>query len=171
MRRALFLLPLLLGGCSCHRDTEATGDSAASTATAAQAQAAADDALEPIPIHALSAVAAGADNEGTVVRHYLNAVMRGDRAAADAFWSGGRTGYADDAVLRELSGLRTLRVDTDSPIARDDEHPSRLREVPVQIRATTADGVQRYTGWYRLQPRPDGSGWELHGASLQPVLE
>lgn len=170
MRRAMFLLPLLLGGCSCQRDA---GDaSRAHAAVAAQPNdAASGDALGDIPIPALSAVAAGADSEGRVVRHYLNAVMRGDRAAADAFWSTGRSLGADDAALRDLPGLRTLRVETDAPIARDEDQPSRLREVPVRIRAATVDGVQRYKGWYRLRPKPDGSGWEIHAASLQPMLD
>lgn len=170
MRRSMFLLPLLLGGCSCQRDA---GDAsrAHAAATAQPNDAASSDALGDIPIPALSAVVAGADSEGRVVRRYLNAVMRGDRAAADAFWSTGRSLGADDAALRDLPGLRTLRVETDAPIARDEDQPSRLREVPVRIRAATANGVQRYKGWYRLRPKPDGSGWEIHAASLQPMLD
>ncbi|MGH8045540.1 MAG: hypothetical protein ACREOX_13090, partial [Stenotrophomonas sp.] len=90
---------------------------------------------------------------------------------SDAYWSGGTTGTRpDDAVLRTIPQLRNLRVDTDPPIARDTAQPSRLREVPVRIRAITADGTFNYHGWYRLQPRPDGSGWELQSASLQPTL-
>jgi len=119
MRRAVILLPLLLGGCSCER-----------------------------------------------------------HPAADAFWSGGRTAsHADDAVLRQLlsqpepSRVLSLRMDTEVPIARDQAQPSRLREVPVRIRVMTADGPLRYQGGYRLQPRPDASGWEIHGASVQPVLD
>jgi hypothetical protein len=46
-----------------------------------------------------------------------------------------------------------------------------LREVPVRIRAMTANGPLNYQGWYRLQPRADGSGWEIHGASVHPVLD
>lgn len=170
MRRAMFLLPLLLGGCSCQRDTSQDRPPAHASADAAQ-DTASDRTLADIPVPVLGAVAAGADSEGKVVRQYLNAVMRGDRSAADAYWSGSHSASGADAALRDLPGLRTLRVDTDLPIARDDQTPSRLREVPVSIRAATHDGVQRYTGWYRLRPKPDGSGWEIYAATLQPVLD
>lgn len=182
MRPAVFLLPLLLlGGCSCQRHADDSGAPGTPTAAAPASPAAAgegDAALATIAVPALSAVPAGADDEATVVRHYFNALARGDRAAADAFWSGGRTAQrADDAALRALiqhpgsAPLHSLRLDSDAPIARDTAQPSRLRELPVRIRAVSAEGVLRYTGWYRLQPRPDGSGWEIHGASLQPALD
>ena len=183
MRRAVILLPLLLAGCSCERHPAADAPGAAATAASGTAggeatrstDAATVAPLAPAP---LSAVAAGAEDEGIVVRHYLNALARGDHAAADAFWSGGRTAsHADDAVLRQLlsqpepSRVLSLRMDTEVPIARDQVQPSRLREVPVRIRVMTADGPLRYQGGYRLQPRPDASGWEIHGASVQPVLD
>ena len=107
-----------------------------------------------------------------------NGTVRGDLAAADASWRGGRTAsHADDAVLRTLIGqpgqsqILSLRMDTQTPIARDQAQPSRLREVPVRIRAMTANGPLNYQGWYRLQPCADGSGWEIHGASVHPVLD
>ncbi len=181
MRRAVILLPLLLGGCSCERHPAADAPGAAATAATAVAEATGStDAatVAPLAPAPLSAVAAGAEDEGIVVRHYLNALARGDHAAADAFWSGGRTAsHADDAVLRQLlsqpepSRVLSLRMDTEVPIARDQAQPSRLREVPVRIRVMTADGPLRYQGGYRLQPRPDASGWEIHGASVQPVLD
>lgn len=183
MRRAVILLPLLLAGCSCERHPAADAPGAAATAASGTAGAEAADSTDaatvaPLAPAPLSAVAAGAEDEGIVVRHYLNALARGDHAAADAFWSGGRTAsHADDAVLRQLlsqpepSRVLSLRMDTEVPIARDQAQPSRLREVPVRIRVMTADGPLRYQGGYRLQPRPDASGWEIHGASLQPVLD
>jgi hypothetical protein len=181
MRRAVILLPLLLGGCSCERHPAADAPGAAATAATAVAEATGStDAATVAPLGPapLSAVAAGAEDEGIVVRHYLNALARGDHAAADAFWSGGRTAsHADDAALRQLlsqpepSRVLSLRMDTEVPIARDQAQPSRLREVPVRIRVMTADGPLRYQGGYRLQPRPDASGWEIHGASVQPVLD
>lgn len=183
MRRAVILLPLLLAGCSCERHPAADAPSAAATAASGTAGAEATGStgaatVAPLAPAPLSAVAAGAEDEGIVVRHYLNALARGDHAAADAFWSGGRTAsHADDAVLRQLlsqpepSRVLSLRMDTEVPIARDQAQPSRLREVPVLIRVMTADGPLRYQGGYRLQPRPDASGWEIHGASLQPVLD
>lgn len=183
MRRAVILLPLLLGGCSCERHPAPDAPGATATApsgtAAAQATGSPDAtalaALAPAP---LSAVAPGAEDEVRVVRNYLNALARGDLAAADASWRGGRTAsHADDAVLRTLIGqpeqsqILSLRMDTQTPIARDQAQPSRLREVPVRIRVMTADGPLNYQGWYRLQPRVDGSGWEIHGASVHPVLD
>ncbi|PTT65345.1 hypothetical protein, partial [Stenotrophomonas sp. HMWF003] len=146
MRRAVILLPLLLGGCSCERHPAADAPGAAATAASGTAGAEAADSTDaatvaPLAPAPLSAVAAGAEDEGIVVRHYLNALARGDHAAADAFWSGGRTAsHADDAVLRQLlsqpepSRVLSLRMDTEVPIARDQAQPSRLREVPVLIR-------------------------------------
>lgn len=175
MRRVLFLLPLLFGGCSCQpqagRETASNTASSAASGTAAAEDESQPDALANIPIAALSAVSQQAPDEPTTIRNYVNALMRGDRTAADAYWSGGGT-RPDDQALRSLPVLRQLRVDADSPIARDHAEPSRLREVPVRIRMVTRDGsTLRYHGWYRLQPRPDGSAWEIQGASLQPTLD
>ncbi|MCC7634574.1 hypothetical protein [Stenotrophomonas rhizophila] len=177
MRCAVFVLPLLLlGGCSCQRhsndDGAAADDQAAAAAVAAAPAGSVAQGLAGSSAPPSSAVASGAADEPTVVRQYFNTLMTGDRAAADAFWSGSRTSARpDDIALRELPGLLGLRMETDPPIARDDAQPSRLREVPVRIRARTAEGTLRYHGWYRLQPRADGSGWEIHGASLQPTLD
>jgi hypothetical protein len=99
------------------------------------------------------------------------ALLSGDRAASDAYWRGGRTSSRpDDQVLRSLPPLTSFKVVTDRPIARDTAQPSRLREVPVEVRARTTEGALHFNGWYRLEPRVDGSGWEITGASLQPVL-
>ena len=177
MRCAVIVLPLLLlGGCSCQRhandDGAAASEQAAAAAVAATPDGSAAQPLAGNTVSPPSAVASGAADEPTVVRQYFNTLMTGDRAAADAFWSGGRTSARpDDIALRELPGLLGLRVEADPPIARDDAQPSRLREVPVRIRARTAEGTLRYHGWYRLQPRADGSGWEIHGTSLQPTLD
>lgn len=178
MRRAVILLPLLLlGGCSCQRHADAAdGAKADSTAPAAQSVADKDaqaGTLAAMAPTVLSAVPPDAADEGTVVRNYFNAVMRRDHAAAEALWSGGAAGRDDAALhsLMQLPGVRGIRMESDAPIARDSAQPSRLREVPVTIRVSTAERNVRYTGWYRLQPRADGSGWEIHGASLQPVLD
>jgi hypothetical protein len=177
MRRALILLPLLLGGCSCQRDAEQDRQPAPPGAeTPADApidvSANAVESITTVAPPALSAVAPDAASEPITVRNYIYALMSPDRGAADAFWAGGRTSARpDDTVLRSMPALRSLRVDTESPIARDTAEPSRLREVPVRIRAVTADTTLYYHGWYRLQPRPDGSGWEIQSASLQPTLD
>lgn len=176
MRRVVLLLPLLFAGCSCQPDADPKAAQAGpapidvSSAAAAPTSPAGDSLAAAAP-PALSAVAPDAVSETATVRNYVIALLGSDRAASDAFWSGGRTGSRpDDAVLRSIPALQNLRVDTDSPIARDTAQPSRLREVPVRIRAMTADGTFNYQGWYRLQPRPDGSGWEIQSASLQPTL-
>lgn len=177
MRRIVFLLPLLFAGCSCQpdpppTDTPASAAAADPTASSAEAAPAQGDGLATTAPPVLSAVAADATTETITVRNYIYALLGSDRKSADAFWSGGHTSARpDDAVLRNIPQLRNLRVDTDTPIARDTAQPSRLREVPVRIRAITAEGTFRYTGWYRLQPRPDGSGWEILSASLQPALD
>jgi hypothetical protein len=177
MRRVVLLLPLLFAGCSCQPDPVPEGEQP-HTATAASATPTPDAAspaaagLSSTVAPPLSAVAPGAADEGATVRSYMHALLGSDRSISDAYWSGGRTGTRpDDAVLRDIADLRNLRVDTDSPIARDTEQPSRLREVPVRVRAITGAGTFNFQGWYRLQPRPDGSGWEIHGASLQPVVQ
>ncbi|MFI8719993.1 hypothetical protein ACIGHF_19160 [Stenotrophomonas sp. NPDC077464] len=176
MRRVVLLLPLLFAGCSCQPDPvagEARTDAApaATTSGSAEQVSAARPETDASAAAALSAVAPDAPNEGVIVRNYLYALLGSDRSASDAYWSGGRTGSRpDDAALRNIHDLRSLRVDVDSPIARDTAQPSRLREVPVRVRAITGTGTFRFQGWYRLQPRPDGSGWEIQAASLQPVL-
>ncbi|WP_422509058.1 hypothetical protein [Stenotrophomonas sp. GZD-301] len=177
MRLASVLLPLLLiGGCSCQRegDAVAAADVAApppASATTAAADAAAAAAATQ-PALPSSAVAAGATDEPATVRNYIGVLLRGDRTAAAAYWQGGTPrAQPDDAPLHHLTDVVSLRVDTDTPIARDTAVPSRLREVPVRIRILTRQGTLHYHGWYRLQPRADGSGWELSGASLQPTLD
>lgn len=179
MRRAVLLLPLLiLHGCSCQEHPPVADPATPTDSTAAVAAPAApdDDTAQTPPastpaLAALSAVAADAPNEPTVIHRYVSALAQGDLATADAQWTGGSPGgHPDDAALRALPDFRGLRIKTSAPIALDTAEPSRLREVPVQIRVSTGTGTLRFEGWYRLQPRVDGSGWEIHGASIQPVL-
>lgn len=178
MRRAALLLPLLiLHGCSCQQHPPVADPATPPDSTAAvPAPASDEDSAQtpglsaPAPA-ALSAVAADAPNEPMVIHRYVSAVAQGDLATADAQWTGGSPGgHPDDAALRALPDFRGLRIKTRAPIALDTAQPSRLREVPVQIRVSTGTGTLRFEGWYRLQPRADGSGWEIHGASIQPVL-
>lgn len=177
MRRAVLLLPLLfLHGCSCQQPPPLT-ESAAAREGAAHADDVPPQHSAPTPPPtaapptALSAVAADALDEPSLVHRYLSALAQGDVATADAQWTGGGPGgHPDDAALRALPDFRGLRIKTSAPIARDTAEPSRLREVPVQIRVSTGTSTLRFEGWYRLQPRADGSGWEIHGASIQPVL-
>lgn len=177
MRRVVLLLPLLLGGCSCQPESARSPEAqqAPQAASAVDTEPASADETASAVVQptapVLSAVVEGATDEITTVHQYVMALLRPDRAASDAYWTGGSAGSRpDDQVLRAIPDLRSLRVKTSSPIARDSAQPSRLREVPVKVRAMTSDGILNYEGWYRLQPRADESGWEIVGASVQPVL-
>jgi hypothetical protein len=172
----LLLLPLLFAGCSCQPEPVAQDAPAQASPTAAALPAAAPDAaagesLGAVAVPELSAVAPGATDEVATVHEYIYSLLGKDRSASDAYWTGGSAGTRpDDQLLRAIPELRNLRVKTSAPIARDDKEPSHLLEVPVNIRAMTGEGTLTFTGWYRLQPRPDASGWEIHSASLQPVM-
>jgi len=181
MRRILFLIALLvLLGCS--RPAAQTNDHIA--AGSAPVAAAADAGTGPGPgpgpaalqasdMTLLSAVDDGAEPPSTMLNRYVAALLNRDRAASDAAWTipPGDPRHADDAALRQLQDLRTLRLHSDTPIARDDQQPPRLLEVPVQIRAVTANGTFRFGGWYRVQPSSDGSAWQIQSAQLRPTLD
>jgi len=181
MRRILFLIaPLVLLGCS--RPAAQTNDHI--TAASAPVAAAADTGTGPGPgpgpaalqasdMTLLSAVDDGAEPPSTMLNRYVAALLNRDPAASDAAWTipPGDPRHADDAALRQLQDLRTLRLHSDTPIARDDRQPPRLLEVPVQIRAVTANGTFRFGGWYRVQPSSDGSAWQIQSAQLRPTLD
>lgn len=176
MRRVVFLLPLLFAGCSCQPDPVGQVDAAVAEPPPAAADAPDADtpgvALAEVPVAELSPVAPGAVDETATVHEYIVSLLGSDRRASDAYWSGGTTGTRpDDAVLRSIPDLRNLRVKTRMPIARDNKQPSHLLEVPVNVRAMTGEGTLVFEGWYRLQPRPDASGWEIQSASLHPVVK
>ena len=174
MRRVLILLPLLLGGCSCQRqnDTEVSRGPATAAAQDAAPAAAQEDtaAADRVPLDALAALDPAADTESSTVRLYVTALLQGNREAVARYWHNDPGPRPDDRVLRELPNVTTLRIETYAPIARDTAVPSRLREVPITIRANTSQGTLRFTGWYRLVPAADHSGWQIHSASIQPVL-
>ncbi len=179
MRRLCWLLPLLMIACSCQRAPVADSETDAAAAADASATpslppagAAVTDVPLDVPLDALSAVAAGAPDPGTVVRDYLSRLPGHDAAALDAVWQiPPPAGRADDAALRELRDIISLRVNTGAAVARDQQHPSRLMEVPVRVRALTVSGTLRFTGWYRLSPDADDSAWRIQSAQLQPVLD
>lgn len=130
-------------------------------------------ALQASEIPLLAAVDDGAEPPSTMLNRYVAALLNRDRAASDAAWTipPGDPRRADDAALRQLQDLRTLRLHSDPPIARDDRQPPQLLEVPVQVRAVTANGTFRFSGWYRVQPSRDGSAWQIHSAQLRPTLD
>jgi len=128
--------------------------------------------MTDVPLDALSAVTGNAPDPGSVVRSYASQLPRHDRALLDASWQmPPPAGRADDAALRELNDIITLRVNTGTAVARDQQHPSRLIEVPVRVRAVTGQGTLHYTGWYRLVPDPEGTAWLIQSAHVQPVLD
>ncbi|HGM5046864.1 TPA: hypothetical protein ACKPZV_004102 [Stenotrophomonas maltophilia] len=179
MRGILFLIaPLVLLGCS--RPAAQTTDGIAAASAPVAATAAADTgtapdsaALQASDVPLLSAVADGAEPPSTMLNRYVAALLNRDRGASDAAWAipPGDPRHADDAALRQLQDLRTLRLHSDTPIARDERQPPQLLEVPVQIRAVTAHGTFRFGGWYRVQPSSDGSAWQIQSAQLRPTLD
>jgi len=174
----LLIAPLVLLGCS-RPAAQTTGDIAAASAAVA-ATAAVDTRTGPDPaamqaseMPVLSAVADDAEPPSTMLNRYVAALLNRDSAASDAAWTipPSDPQHADDAALRQLQDLRTLRLHSDPPVARDDRQPPRLLEVPVQIRAVTANGTFRFGGWYRVQPSSDGSAWQIQSAQLRPMLD
>nr|WP_316687170.1 hypothetical protein [Xanthomonas dyei] len=166
-----------LAGCSCHRsadqDTAATTRLPTAPAPAASAAATANQAstlpLADAPSDA-QARASFAEASATVQR-YLGALPGGARADADAMWTGGRPSpVPDDAVLRGIGDIRSMRINNDPPVSLDQEHPPRRIEVPVRITVRTGSGTLQLVGAYRLQPRAGSSRWEIYSATLQPVL-
>ncbi len=179
MRRTLLLLmPLVALGCS--RPPPAV-DITAPVATrpddARRQPTAADDEAAPLRpptvLPLLAAVADDAEPPGDMLSRYMTDLLNRDRAASDAAWSfpPADPRRADDAALRQLDNVRALRLRSQTPVAVDGKHPPQLLEVPVQVRAVTADGTFRFGGWYRVQPNADGSAWQIQSAQLRPSLD
>jgi len=173
------LIPLLVAGCSNPAPpVDATGrDASASTTTRsgpttnAAPQPATVDAIAIDPLY--GAVAHGSETPAAMLNRYMLDLLNRNTSRSDAAWAYAPADprHADDAVLRVLPDVRNLRLDSDVALPRDDGQPPRLLEVPVKIRAVTANGTFRYHGWYRVQPSADGHGWLIQSASLQPTLD
>ncbi|WP_166745299.1 MULTISPECIES: hypothetical protein [Xanthomonas] len=173
---AIVMSVAALAGCSCQRTAEQ--ETAAAPPASHQA-----DAMEQAAIHAApgtpalaedpddaQARAAFAEASATVQR-YLGALPGAARADADALWTGGRPApVPDDAVLRGMSDIQSMRIMNDPPLPLDQQHPPRQIEVPVRITVRTRSGTQQLVGAYRLQPRAGSDRWEIYSATLQPVL-
>lgn len=174
MRRAFWMFPLLLISCSCQEaPAPQKADEAVAEADQAQRTASpATPATAPPTLSLLAAVSADAERPGAVVHAYIRDLLQRRQTEADAAWQFAPSGTrADDAALRGLQDVISLRINTGAPIARDQQQPSRLIEIPVQVRAVTDTATLRYTGWYRLVPDPQGSAWRIHSAQIQPVLD
>ncbi|UEX19222.1 hypothetical protein LMF57_05100 [Stenotrophomonas sp. SI-NJAU-1] len=173
------LIPLLVAGCSnpappaddTRRDASASTTDPSVPTTEAAPQAATVDAIAIDPLY--GAVALGSEPPSAMLNRYVLDLLNQDKARSDAAWAYAPADprHADDAALRLLPDVRNLRLDSDVPLPRDDGQPPRLLEVPVRIRAMTANGTIRYHGWYRVQPSADGHGWQIQSASLQPTLD
>ncbi|MEG0186540.1 MAG: hypothetical protein RR704_24135, partial [Stenotrophomonas sp.] len=130
--------------------------------------------METLAIDPLyGAVAAGSETPSAMLNGYMLALLNQDLARSNAAWTYAPADprHADDAVLRVLPDVRTLRMDSDVALPRDDARPPHLLEIPVKVRATTAAGTFRYHGWYRVQPSADGRTWQIQSARLQPTLD
>ncbi|MHC1652824.1 hypothetical protein ACODUL_05945 [Stenotrophomonas maltophilia] len=180
MRRILFLIaPLLVLGCSrpAAQPDPVPTPTAASTLAQARSLAGTDTNAAPLQSPTIeplfAAVADDAERPSVMLNRYLMALLNRDRSASDAAWAlpPADPRHADDAVIRQLQGLRTLRMDSEVPLPRDGQQPPRLLEVPVRIRAVTAQGTFRFGGWYRVQPSPDGRTWQIQSAQLRPTLD
>ncbi|HVJ36304.1 MAG TPA: hypothetical protein VM687_00670 [Stenotrophomonas sp.] len=162
-----------LAGCSCQRtpdpqEARAKTDPQAASATVENEDAAPADSANAAQRHARDQAFSAAVS---VVHRYLTA-LPGTRDEADAMWTGGRPSpVPDDANLRSLEGLQSLRIETDKPLALDQLSPPEAVEVPVRLTARMAGGNRHYTGWYRVRPRLGESHWEISSASLQPTLD
>jgi hypothetical protein len=178
MRRTLFLIaPVMLLGCSrpaaqpdpvpAAAHTEAAARPLAATGTSAAALQ--SPTIDPL----FAAVTADAQPPSMMLNRYLIALLNRDRSASDAAWTfpPADPRHADDAAIRQLQDLRTLRLESEVPLARDGQQPPRLLEVPVRIRAVTTQGTFRFSGWYRVQPSADGRSWKIQSAQLRPTLD
>ncbi|MBB4730622.1 hypothetical protein [Xanthomonas arboricola] len=175
----IVMLATAIAGCSCHRSADKeTGNAAASSHIAAATQTPTTATAGNTPARPASdatpddAVArANFAKASATVQRYLGALPGAARGDADALWSGGRPApVPDDAALRGIGNIQSMRINNDAPIALDQEQPPRRIEVPVQLIVRTDTGTQRLVGTYRLQPRSGSDDWEIYSATLHPVL-
>ena len=180
MRSALLLMmTVTLLGCSRQTPSddaaavpppaEAPAADAGRPAASPDAATVASLAIDPL----YGAVAADGETPSRLLNRYVLDLLNRNKAGIDAAWAIAPPDprRADDAALRLLPDVRNLRLDSDPAVPRDQQQPPRLLEVPVRIRASTGEGVFRYHGWYRVQPRADGQGWQIQSAQLQPTLD
>lgn len=176
---ALIVFAAAITGCSCQRsEDKETPSAAASSPTEAVTNSStatinpgAPAPLPPAPDPNDAAARANFAEASATVQRYLGALPGAARADADALWTGGRPApVPDDAALRVITNIQSMRINNDAPIALDQQHPPKLIEVPVQLTVRTTNGTQRLVGAYRLQPRAGSDTWEIYSATLQPVL-
>lgn len=179
MMKRLFTLSLFLlslGACSCaprppldaadnQTNPEAVPSDAKPTVvpaspTPATAKLASDHAFA----HAQAA---------STLHTYLRLLAAGDQSQADTFWVGGRPpANPGDFAVRALTDMHSLRIRNDPPRSLGDESRSEAIEIPVRLQARLDTGdAHTIAGYYRMQRKPDGNGWKITSASLQPILD
>lgn len=163
---------LLMGGCSCSRQADTESDPVKTTPGQTAAK---ENPVEPatLPVEAQAAeVQARSMVEAVSTLHSYLAVVAGkDWDKANVYWSGGKPPpREDDYAMRGVEGLRSMRINNEAPRPLDDESPSKSIEIPVSLRIRKDDGIYEINGWYRLQRKATGDGWEITGASLQPSM-
>lgn len=142
----------------------------ATTATTRDARAADAEAL---------ARAERLERYGTAMRaavstlhRYLAALPGEDRAAADAFWAGGRPpGDADEADLRALPAApSSFRTRNRNPEALDRAPVPEAVRIPVDLRlGLEGRPTRRYEGWYELRRAPGSDEWQITNASIDAL--
>jgi len=104
------------------------------------------------------------------VHAYISAAAGKDWETADAFWVGGKPpARPGDQVLRQLEGLKAMRIINQPPVYLDQQSPPEAVEIPVVLRINDSGGTRKISGWYRI--RRDGEQWKITSASLAPALE
>ncbi|MDQ3205388.1 MAG: hypothetical protein M3Q40_02525 [Pseudomonadota bacterium] len=176
MRILLVLLcPVLLASCSCQRDvpsTDAVGSQPVQAPAAAKAAAKREAAEQAAEQRARKREREDAIYDAVdTLQAYLREVNSDKRDAAIARWAYRRSPEGnEEAGLRSLDGLRAMRIENGTPRQLDAETVPVSLEIPVELRATLADGsMQRYQGWYRLRRKAVEPGWEITGTSLSKV--
>ena len=168
----LVVVALLIGGCSCSRQPE---PEPAPLATTPEQPAATDSTVDSAAVSAQAKAAevqARAMQEAVSTLHsYLGVVAGKDWGKADAYWSGGKPPpREDDYAVRGIEDLRSMRIDNGAPKPLDAGTPSRFIEIPVSLRVRKDTGIYEIKGWYRLQRKATGDGWEIASASMQPTM-
>lgn len=168
----LVAMALLIGGCSCSRqpDTEPLPP-ATTPEQAADPIASANPAAVAAEARAAEIQARAMSEAVSTLHTYLALVAGKDWDKANAYWSGGKPPpRADDYAVRGIEDLGSMRIKNEAPKPLDHESPSKFLEIPVSLRVRKDTGVYQINGWYRLQRKVAGDGWEIASASLQPSM-
>lgn len=174
-RSIWFLLAAVIAACAILLGLRSCGSAAVRTdgASVFQPSSASTtgqpaDTAQASTTDAADAARASAMRDAVSTLHRYMGALPGERARADAFWTGGKppadTGEAD---LRTLQSPRGIRLQNSMPTflgASDD-----ALEIPVIVRVSLADtSTRHYRGWYRLRRAISGDRWEITSASVDP---